>query len=65
MGHEDLPEVSGGNGRYRRKRILDVNRIIREARPTDMAERKISISAFGISPIMRTCPSRYLRVGSG
>jgi hypothetical protein len=38
MGHEYLSEVSGCNGRYRRKGILDVNRIIREARPTDMAE---------------------------
>lgn len=38
MGQEDLSEVSGCNGRYRRKGILDVNRIIREARPTDMTE---------------------------
>jgi hypothetical protein len=40
MGYENLSEVSGRNGRYRRKRILDVNRIIRVARPRDMADMK-------------------------
>ena len=42
MGHEYLSEVPGCNGRYRRKGILDVNRIFREARLTDMAESDLS-----------------------
>ena len=66
--------MSGGNGRYWRKRILDVKRIIREARPTDMTEimkvmdaaRKImrqSGNAHGIfSSIMDYCFSKDLNI---
>lgn len=38
MGYAYLSQVSGGNERDWRKRILDVRRMIREARPSDMAE---------------------------